>query len=145
MYLCGVEIESPFGFKAHSDGDVAIHAVIDALLGASGIGDIGELFPDTSSRYRDIRSTELLKEVHSLLKSFGYLVGNIDITIIAERPKLMRYKRMMRFNLADILDLTPNLINIKATTSEKLGWIGRGEGVAVEAVATLYYYDWTAK
>jgi len=124
---------------------VAIHAVIDALLGASGIGDIGELFPDTSSRYRDMRSTELLKEVHSLLKSFGYLVGNIDITIIAERPKLMRYKRMMRFNLADILDLTPNLINIKATTSEKLGWIGRGEGVAVEAVATLYYYDWTAK
>ena len=142
MYLCGINIKSPFGFKAHSDGDVAIHAIIDALLGASGIGDIGELFPDTSDLYKDISSTKLLEEIKELLISFGYIIGNIDITIIAQTPKLMEYKRDMRFNLADILDINPNLINIKATTAEKLGWIGRKEGVAVEAIATLYYYDW---
>ncbi len=142
MYLCGINIKSPFGFKAHSDGDVAIHAIIDALLGASGIGDIGELFPDTSDLYKNISSTKLLEEIKELLISFGYIIGNIDITIIAQTPKLMEYNRDMRFNLADILDINPNLINIKATTAEKLGWIGRKEGVAVEAIATLYYYDW---
>jgi 2-C-methyl-D-erythritol 4-phosphate cytidylyltransferase/2-C-methyl-D-erythritol 2,4-cyclodiphosphate synthase len=145
MYLCGVEIDSKFGFKAHSDGDVAIHAIIDALLGASGLGDIGELFPDTSSEYKNIRSTKLLEIVKKRLTSFGYVIGNIDITIIAQTPKLMEYKRDMRFNLAKILALKPNLVNIKATTAEKLGWIGRKEGVAVEAIATLYYFDWTEK
>ncbi len=143
MYLCGVEIKSPFGFKAHSDGDVAIHALIDALLGASGLGDIGEFYPDTSNQYKDINSTELLKDTIDRLNSFGYVVGNIDLSIIAQTPKLLDYKKKMRFNLAKLLNLTPNLVNIKATTAEKLGWIGRKEGVAVEAVATLYYYDWT--
>jgi len=143
MYLCGVEIASSFGFKAHSDGDVAIHALIDALLGASGLGDIGEFYPDTSTEYKGIDSTELLKDTIERLNSFGYIIGNVDLSIIAQTPKLLNYKKKMRFNLAKLLNLTPNLVNIKATTAEKLGWIGREEGVAVEAVATLYYYDWT--
>jgi len=145
MYLCGVEIDSKFGFKAHSDGDVAIHALIDALLGAGGLGDIGEFFPDSSNKYKNISSTKLLEDVKDMLTSFGYVIGNIDLTIIAQTPKLMEYKRDMRFNLAKILNLNPNLVNIKATTAEKLGWIGRKEGVAVEAIATLYYYDWTKR
>ncbi len=145
MYLCGVEIESPFGFKAHSDGDVAIHALIDALLGASGLGDIGEFYPDTLDIYKDMDSTTLLKDTLNRINSFGYVLGNVDLSIIAQTPKLLKYKREMRFNLAKILNLRPNLVNIKATTAEKLGWIGRREGVAVEAVATLYYYDWTKR
>jgi 2-C-methyl-D-erythritol 4-phosphate cytidylyltransferase/2-C-methyl-D-erythritol 2,4-cyclodiphosphate synthase len=145
MMLCGVEIDSPFGFKAHSDGDVAIHALIDALLGASGLGDIGELYPDTSDEYKGADSSLLLKETLQQLTSLGYVVGNVDLTIIAQTPRLLNYKKNMRFNLAKLLHLRPNLVNIKATTAEKLGWIGRKEGVAVEAVATLYYYDWTQK
>jgi len=145
MYLCGVEIKSPFGFKAHSDGDVAIHALIDALLGAAGFGDIGELYPDSSNEYKDIDSTKLLQNTVDRINQCGYVLGNIDISIIAEKPKLLKYKKEMRFNLAKILNLRPNFVNIKATTTEKLGWIGRKEGVAVEAVATLYYYDWTER
>ncbi len=143
MMLCGIEIESKFGFKAHSDGDVAIHALIDALLGAAGLGDIGEFYPDTSDRYKGADSKELLLDTLKRLHDFGYVIGNIDLTIIAQTPKLLNYKRAMRFKLANLLNLNPNLVNIKATTSEKLGWIGRKEGVAVEAIATLYYYDWT--
>ncbi len=142
MMLCGIEIESDFGFKAHSDGDVAIHAVIDALLGAGGLGDIGEFYPDTSDEYKEIDSKELLADTLRRLKDFGYVIGNIDLSIIAQTPRLLNYKKRMRFKLASLLNLTPNLVNIKATTAEKLGWIGRKEGVAVEAVATLYYYDW---
>jgi len=143
MVLCGVKIDSPFGFKAHSDGDVAIHAIIDALLGAAGLGDIGELYPDTSEEYKGADSRELLLDTVERLKSLGYVIGNVDLTIIAQTPRLLTYKKAMRFTLANLLSLTPNLVNIKATTAEKLGWIGRKEGVAVEAVATLYYYDWT--
>ncbi len=143
MVLCGVEIDSPFGFKAHSDGDVAIHALIDALLGAAGLGDIGEFYPDTSSNYKGADSKELLLDTIKRLKDLGYVIGNVDLAIIAQTPKLLSYKKEMRFRLAKLLNLTPNLVNIKATTAEKLGWIGRKEGVAVEAVATLYYYDWT--
>lgn len=143
MVLCGVEIDSPFGFKAHSDGDVAIHALIDALLGAAGLGDIGEFYPDTSDAYKGVDSTELLKDTVRRLTNLGYVIGNVDLAIIAQTPRLLNYKKAMRFTLASLLNLTPNLVNIKATTAEKLGWIGRKEGVAVEAVATLYYYDWT--
>jgi len=143
MILCGVEIDSPFGFKAHSDGDVAIHALIDALLGAAGLGDIGEFYPDTSDNYKDADSSELLLDTVKRLTNLGYLIGNVDLTIIAQTPRLLNYKKAMRFKLANLLNLTPNLVNIKATTAEKMGWIGRKEGVAVEAVATLYYYDWT--
>jgi len=143
MMLCGVEIDSPFGFKAHSDGDVAIHALIDALLGSAGLGDIGEFYPDTSDEYRGVDSCELLKDTVQRLNSFGYVIGNVDLSIIAQTPRLLNYKKAMRFNLAKLLNLQPNLVNIKATTAEKLGWIGRKEGVAVEAITTLYYYDWT--
>jgi 2-C-methyl-D-erythritol 4-phosphate cytidylyltransferase/2-C-methyl-D-erythritol 2,4-cyclodiphosphate synthase len=143
MVLCGIEIDSPFGFKAHSDGDVAIHALIDALLGAAGLGDIGEFYPDTSNEYKGADSRELLQDTVQRLEKLGYVIGNIDLTIIAQTPRLLNYKKAMRFKLASLLNLTPNLVNIKATTAEKLGWIGRKEGVAVEAVATLYYYDWT--
>ena len=143
MVLCGVEIESDFGFKAHSDGDVAIHALIDALLGAAGLGDIGEFYPDTSDEYKGADSKELLKDTVKRLSDLGYVIGNVDLAIIAQTPRLLNYKKTMRFRLATLLNLTPNLVNIKATTAEKLGWIGRKEGVAVEAVATLYYYDWT--
>ena len=143
MVLCGVDIDSNFGFKAHSDGDVAIHALIDALLGASGLGDIGEFYPDTSDEYKGADSKELLKDTVKRLKNLGYVIGNVDLVIIAQTPRLLPYKKMMRFKLASLLELSPNLVNIKATTAEKLGWIGRKEGVAVEAVATLYYYDWT--
>lgn len=143
MVLCGVEIDSSFGFKAHSDGDVAIHALIDALLGAAGLGDIGEFYPDTSDDYKDADSRELLRDTIQRLTHLGYVIGNVDLAIIAQTPRLLPYKKKMRFKLASLLNLTPNLVNIKATTAEKLGWIGRKEGVAVEAVATLYYYDWT--
>jgi len=143
MVLCGVEIESSFGFKAHSDGDVAIHALIDALLGAAGLGDIGEFYPDTSDEYKGADSKELLKDTVNRLRDLGYVIGNVDLAIIAQTPRLLNYKKTMRFRLASLLNLSPNLVNIKATTAEKLGWIGRKEGVAVEAVATLYYYDWT--
>jgi len=143
MVLCGVEIESSFGFKAHSDGDVAIHALIDALLGAAGLGDIGEFYPDTSDEYKGADSKELLLDTVKRLNDLGYVIGNVDLAIIAQTPRLLNYKKAMRFKLANLLNLRPNLVNIKATTAEKLGWIGRKEGVAVEAVATLYYYDWT--
>ncbi len=145
MYLCGIEINSPFGFKAHSDGDVAIHALIDALLGASGLGDIGEFYPDTDIKYRGVESTTLLKDTVDRLNSMGYTIGNVDLSIIAETPKLLKYKRDMRFNLAKLLNIGANFVNIKATTAERLGAIGRKEGVAVEAIATLYYYDWTKR
>ncbi|HIP51323.1 MAG TPA: bifunctional 2-C-methyl-D-erythritol 4-phosphate cytidylyltransferase/2-C-methyl-D-erythritol 2,4-cyclodiphosphate synthase [Campylobacterales bacterium] len=143
MVLCGIEIDSPFGFKAHSDGDVAIHALIDALLGAAGLGDIGEFYPDTSDTYKGADSKELLLDTVRRLKDLGYVIGNVDLAIIAQTPRLLNYKKAMRFKLSELLNLRPNLVNIKATTAEKLGWIGRKEGVAVEAVATLYYYDWT--
>jgi 2-C-methyl-D-erythritol 4-phosphate cytidylyltransferase/2-C-methyl-D-erythritol 2,4-cyclodiphosphate synthase len=143
MVLCGIDIDSPFGFKAHSDGDVAIHALIDALLGAAGLGDIGEFYPDTSDTYKGADSKELLLDTVERLKDLGYVIGNVDLAIIAQTPRLLNYKKAMRFKLANLLNLSPNLVNIKATTAEKLGWIGRKEGVAVEAVATLYYYDWT--
>ncbi|HHD75748.1 MAG TPA: bifunctional 2-C-methyl-D-erythritol 4-phosphate cytidylyltransferase/2-C-methyl-D-erythritol 2,4-cyclodiphosphate synthase [Campylobacterales bacterium] len=143
MVLCGVEIDSTFGFKAHSDGDVAIHALIDALLGAAGLGDIGEFYPDTSEEFKGADSTILLLDTVKRLNDLGYVIGNVDLSIIAQTPRLLNYKKAMRFNLANLLNLQANLVNIKATTSERLGWIGRKEGIAVEAVATLYYYDWT--
>lgn len=145
MFLCGVEIDVEYGFKAHSDGDVAIHALIDALLGASGLGDIGELFPDTDSEYEGIDSRELLKIVVSKIKSYGFVIGNVDISIIAQSPKLMNYKESMRLSISNLIGIRANFVNIKATTAEKLGSLGRKEGVAVEAIANLTYFDWTKK
>ncbi len=142
MYLGGIKIESEFGFLAHSDGDVALHALIDAILGAIGAGDIGELFPDTDDRYKDLDSKVMLKEVVKFVKNVGYEINNVDITILAQTPKLSSYKDKMRVVIASILECEPVLVNIKATTTEKLGFVGREEGVAVEAVASLNYFNW---
>ena len=142
MVLCGVEIESSFGFKAHSDGDVAIHALIDALLGASNLGDIGELFPDTDSKYENADSKELLRAVTKLIKGIGYEIVNCDLSIVAQVPKISPHKEAMKATLANILEIGKNQINIKATTGEELGFVGRKEGVAVYATATLNYYRW---
>lgn len=142
MLLCGVKIDVEYGFKAHSDGDVAIHAVIDALLGAAGMGDIGELYPDTEERYAGADSKTLLKDTCRRITQYGFQIDNIDLTIVAQQPRLLAYKNRMRKTLAGILGIASNLVNIKATTSEKLGFIGRKEGVTVHALANLTYFNW---
>lgn len=142
MFLCGVKIASDFGFKAHSDGDVAIHALVDALLGAAGMGDIGMMFPDSDALYKGIDSKELLKMVVAKLYNFGFIIVNVDVTIACEKPKINSYKLQMRRVLAAILKIEGSRVNIKATTTEKLGFIGRGEGVGVIANANLKYFDW---
>ena len=142
MVLCGVTIDVPYGFKAHSDGDVAIHALIDALLGAAGMGDIGELYPDTEETYAGADSKALLQDTVERIGSFGYTIGNVDLTIMAEAPKINPYKEEMRTTLSTLLGLRKNFINIKATTAEKLGFVGRKEGVTVHAVANLTYTNW---
>ncbi len=143
MYLGGVKIDSDYGFKAHSDGDVAIHALIDALLGAAGMGDIGMMFPDSDDMYKGIDSKELLKKVVTKLYNFGFVIVNVDLTIAAEKPRVGKYKLPIRKTLSSILNIEPSRVNIKATTTEKLGFIGRGEGVGVIANANLKYFDWT--
>jgi 2-C-methyl-D-erythritol 4-phosphate cytidylyltransferase/2-C-methyl-D-erythritol 2,4-cyclodiphosphate synthase len=145
MMLCGVEIESRFGFKAHSDGDVAIHSVIDALLGASGLGDIGEFFPDNDPAYKGVDSKKLLKEIQQMIVSIGFEIVNVDITIFLQKPKLLRYKTLMRDQMASLLCIDKRFVNIKATTGEKMGYIGRSEGAAVQSICSLRYHDWTQK
>jgi len=142
MWLGGVKIESDFGFKAHSDGDVAIHALIDALLGAAGMGDIGMLFPDNDDAYKGIDSKELLKRVVEKIYNFGFEIINADITIAAQKPRIGKYKQAMREVLAEILCIDRARMNVKATTTEKLGFIGRAEGVGVMANANLKYLNW---
>ena len=142
MYLCGVHIPSSFGFKAHSDGDVAIHALIDALLGAAGMGDIGMMFPDSDDAFKGIDSKELLKRCVTKLHHFGFTINNVDITIIAQTPKVANYKMQMRHTLAEILHLESPRVNVKATTTEGLGFVGKKEGVAVSASASLHYFNW---
>ena len=143
MWLGGVHVDSEYGFLAHSDGDVAIHALIDALLGAAGMGDIGELFPDNDAAYKGADSKELLKEVVRKLQNFGFEIINVDITIAAQKPRIAKYKLPMRKTLSPLLGIEISRVNIKATTTEKLGFIGRGEGVGVMATAHLKYFDWT--
>lgn len=138
IVLGGVCIPHTHGFIAHSDGDVLIHALCDALLGAIGAGDIGRHFPDTDAAYANIDSRRLLEEVAKQLEQAGYRPGNIDITVIAQRPRLAPHIDAMRAQLATVLDLEKNVINIKATTTERLGFCGREEGIAVHAVAMIY-------
>ncbi len=142
LFLCGEKIECGYGFKAHSDGDVAIHALIDALLGAAGMGDIGELFPDTDAAYAGIDSKKLLEDVLKRISNCGFELVNIDLTVIAQKPKIAPYKEQFRKNIASLCRLPNVKVNIKATTTEKLGFIGRSEGVAVMANANLKYYNW---
>ena len=143
MVLGGVGIESSFGFAAHSDGDVALHALCDALLGAIGAGDIGEWFPDTDERWKGACSRDLLGRVCELLWTLGFVVRNVDITIMAQTPRIMPYKEAMERGIAEMIRIKRANVNIKATTTEKLGFIGRKEGVAVEAIASVTYGDWT--
>lgn len=143
MFLGGIHIPCEYGFKAHSDGDVLIHSLIDALLGAAGAGDIGEFFPDTDMSYSGIDSKILLEKIVTFILNVGFEIVNVDITIIAQQPKISPYKQQIKESLTRLLQIEPNFVNIKATTAEKLGFIGRKEGVAVISNATLKYYDWT--
>ena len=137
LVLCGVTVPHDQGLAAHSDGDVAIHALCDALLGAAGLGDIGHHFPDTDAAYAGIDSRILLRRVMADLKDRGLRVGNADVTLIAERPKMAPHIAAMRALLAEDLGCDPARINVKATTTERLGFTGRGEGIAALAVALL--------
>lgn len=138
MFLGGVRIESSTGFVAHSDGDVAIHALCDALLGCLALGDIGKHFPDTSDKWKGIDSKELLGAVVAMLAERGWQVGNVDITIALQRPKLAPYIGQMRSTLASVMGIADDAVSVKATTTEHLGFVGRGEGCEVWATALIY-------
>lgn len=137
LILGNVEIPYKLGLDGHSDADVLIHSIIDALLGAAALGDIGQHFPDTDPKYKGVDSGELLKKVHEMLKIYGYKIGNIDATIVAQKPKLAPYILKMRVKLAEILKIDSNLISVKATTTEGLGFTGEGLGISSYAVVVL--------
>jgi 2-C-methyl-D-erythritol 2,4-cyclodiphosphate synthase len=137
LILGGVEIPSPVGLDGHSDADVLTHAIIDALLGAAGLGDIGEHFPDTDERHRDADSVQLLAQVVTSVIAAGFSIVNVDVTVVMERPKLGPHRAAIRERLAATLDLPGARVNVKATTGEAMGFVGRGEGVAALAVASL--------
>ena len=146
LILGGVEVPYEKGLLGHSDADVLIHAVMDALLGAVALGDIGQHFPDTDPAYKGISSVELLKKVRELLDEKGFVIENIDSTIIAQRPKLASYRPQMAANIADALHLDVSRVSVKATTEEGLGFTGNGEGISAQAIALLteaadYCYD----
>ena len=137
LVLGGVEIPYHQGLQGHSDADVLIHAICDALLGASGLGDIGKLFPDTDDRNRNRNSREFLTEVHRLLQSHAIGVVNVDVTLVAQAPKLALFVDAMRSNLSADLELDQSFVNVKATTTEGLGFTGRAEGIAAHAVVLV--------
>ena len=137
MWLGGVRIPSETGFVAHSDGDVAIHALCDALLGALALGDIGHHFPDTSEEWRGVDSKLLLQKVCALVAEKGYAVSNVDVTIALQAPKIGRYVPQMRACLAEVMGVGVDRVSVKATTTERLGFVGRAEGCAVWATALL--------
>lgn len=137
LILGGVRVEHPLGLVAHSDGDVLIHALCDALLGAAGLGDIGKHFPDTDQRYANADSRVLLRTVVDLLGERGFRVANVDTTVVAQAPRLAPHIDAMRTNLAQDLRVQPDRVNVKATTSEHLGFTGRQEGIAAFAVVLL--------
>lgn len=146
LILGGVLIPYDKGLLGHSDADVLVHAIMDALLGAAALGDIGKHFPDTDEQYKDVNSMVLLKKVKEMLDDKFFFIGNIDATIIAEQPKLSPYIEDMRKNISECLDIPMSGINIKATTEEKLGFTGAGLGISSQAVCLLetvenYYYD----
>lgn len=137
LVLGGVELESDRGLLGHSDADVATHAAMDALLGAAGLGDIGQHFPPSDARFENACSIDLLRQVRLLLERAGWAVGNVDLTIVAERPKIGPHASEMRQRLADAIQIDPARVSIKATTNEGLGFIGQGEGIAALAVAEI--------
>ncbi len=137
LFLGGIEIPSEKGLEGHSDADVLLHAICDALLGAAALGDIGKHFPNTDERFRNISSLILLEQTNELIQQNDFIVGNIDATIVAERPKLLPYIEEMRKKIANTLSIEISQISIKATTSEKLGFTGREEGIVAMAVALI--------
>ena len=137
LIIGGVRIPYEFGLLAHSDGDVVLHALTDALLGAAALGDIGKLFPDTDPAFKGADSRELLREAYRRIQAKGYRVGNVDVTIIAQSPKMAPHIPQMRVNIAEDLSCPLDDVNVKATTTEQLGFTGRIEGIACEAVALL--------
>lgn len=141
LILGGVEITHPMGLEAHSDGDVVLHALCDAILGALAKGDIGKHFPDTSKEYAGIDSRILLRKVNELMIADGYQVNNVDITIIAQAPRLAAHIEAMRNNIADDLDSEVDVVSVKATTTEKMGFTGREEGIAVMSTVSIISSD----
>ena len=137
LILAGIEIPYELGLKGHSDADAVIHALIDSILGALALGDIGSHFPDNDDKYKDISSMILLEKTVSIMKDKNYSIGNIDITIILEKPKLKSYIDLMRENLSKVLSTNIENISIKAKTNEKMDAVGRGEGIAVHCVSLL--------
>ena len=137
LLLGGVHVPSPQGLQGHSDGDVVMHALCDAVLGALGAGDIGQHFPDSDERYRGIASGELLRRVTVLMRNAGWRVGNVDVTIVAERPRLAPYRDPIRARLAELLDAPARVVSLKAKTNEGLDAVGRGEAIAATAVVLL--------
>ena len=137
LILCGVEVPYELGLVGHSDADVALHALMDALLGAAALGDIGKHFPDTDERFKGADSMKLTEHVVKLMAERGWQINNVDVTIIAQRPKLAGFIPAMRENVARVLGVELDAVNVKATTTEKLGFTGRGEGIASEAVASI--------
>ena len=137
LVLGGVEVPYHLGLAGHSDADVLIHAICDALLGAAGMGDIGHHFPDSDAAYAGVDSTKLLAHVVRLLAEAGWRLGNVDATVVAQRPKLAPYIDAMRARLAEVLAVAQAQVNIKATTTERLGFCGRGEGIAAQAVVLI--------
>lgn len=137
LILGGVNIPYEKGLLGHSDADVLLHAIMDSLLGAAALGDIGKHFPDTDAKYKGASSLELLRQVGLLIEKHGYIIGNIDATIIAQKPKMAPHIESMRNNIAQALGITVNQINIKATTEEGLGFTGSGEGISSQSICLL--------
>jgi len=135
--LCGVEIPCGFGPDGHSDADVALHALMDALLGAAALGDIGKFFPDSEKKWKNADSTMLLKEVYALVMKEGYSLGNVDITIVLQSPRIAPYIEAMRESIAKVLAVSAGDISVKATTEEKMGFTGDGTGIAAHAVVLI--------
>ncbi len=137
LILAGVRVEHPYGLEAHSDGDVVIHALCDALLGAAGLPDIGHFFPDTDAHYKNADSAGLLQQVMATLREKNWDIGNVDITIIAQQPKIAAYMESMKQRLSGLMAVEISSIALKATTTEKMGFTGRGEGIATLAIALI--------
>ena len=141
LILAGVEVPHELGLEGHSDADVLTHAVMDSLLGALALGDIGDHFPDTDSQYRGADSLELLKKVWEMIQQRGYRVNNLDSVLIAQRPRLKPYLETMRTNLASSMDCEIELVSVKATTTENLGFAGREEGIAAKSIVLLKKFE----
>jgi 2-C-methyl-D-erythritol 2,4-cyclodiphosphate synthase len=137
LVIGGVEFPGETGLAGHSDADVLLHVIVDALLGAAALGDIGQHFPPGEPKWKDADSADLLREVVQGIRKVGYEIENIDATIVAERPKLESHKERMEWRIAEVLDIKPEQVNVKAATHEGLGAIGRGEGIAAQAIAML--------